>query len=386
MLLAVIIPMGISAQGIDHIIKALESSRDYHADATVSVQLPQGDDVNYRVSLWATPSAPDTLAPCRYLIEWELPDRENVSTGFTSYADGHMFRHSGTRLQEYHYDWDSIPFLIGGTRSGVQRNAQFTNLLPQFIAEQLTEIKSKPEWTYTFSPDTINQGRKAAVIQATLTVNGVTGRKATYIFDPETSMPRMIETENNPSTISEQVLVIKFGDPVAEPFPAIAEADLADRYPEVFDTCRESNFSVETLRGKPLPSFSLPTTTGERYTYQKGNPLRAATIVALLDPSTATNAETVEALRSAVSMLPQAADLVFAFTSTDIDGAESAVGPINEGEHLLTSARGMARDCGVTSFPTLIIAGRDGTVKDIVIGFNKNLSTVVIEKTTLANR
>lgn len=386
MLLAVIIPRSAGAGEIDRVINALANCRDYHAEATVSVQLPQGDDVNYRINLWSTVSPADTLAPCSYLIEWELPDRDNLNTGFTSYADGHMFRHSGTRLQEYHFDWDSIPFLTGGAHAGVQRQAQFTNLLPQFIAGQLAEITSDNGWEFTFTPDTMNMGRKAAVIQASLTVNGVVGRKATYIFDPVTFMPRSIETENNPATISEQVLVTRYTDTGSEPFPGIAEADLAERYRDVFDNYRESNFSVETLRGKPLPSFSLPTTTGERYTYQKGDPLRAATVIAMLDLSTASNAETVKALRNAAAMLPQATDLIFAFADTDINGAETATGQILEGEHLLTSARGMARSCGVTSFPTLIIAGRDGIIRDTIIGFNKNLSTVVIEKTTLANQ
>lgn len=386
MVIAALCPLSLQARGITGIIEKLANATDYHSGATVDVQLPQGSDVSYNIELWSGKAAwNDTLAPCSYLIEWTLPTLTGESSGFTAYENGHLYRHSDTRLQEYHYEWDSIPFLLNNTKSGVQRNAQFTNMLPQFIAEQLNEIVTSPKWTWHFTTDTINNGIPADVLTGKMNINGYIGKEVTYVFDPTTAMPRYVEIENNPTTISEQTLVMKFHNTGSKPMPQLNEQALAARYPEVFDSFRENNFTVETMREKALPAFSLPTTTGERYQRQKNDPFRTPTILALLDPSIATNNETVDALRNAVASMPMAADIIYAFITTDINAAENIISEIQPGEHLLTSARSLARDCGVTSYPTILIVGSDGTVKDVIIGFNKDLSTVVIEKTTLAN-
>ncbi len=385
-MLTVLCPSGLSARGINRIIDDLEAIKDYHSEATVDVQLPQGTDVSYSLKLWSTePASGDTLAPCSYLIEWKLPTPTGESTGFTAYNNRHLYRHIDTRLQEYHYEWDSIPFLLNNTLAGVQRNSQFTNVLPQFVAEQLREITTSPNWKWHFTPDTINNGLKSAVLTGSMIVNGYTGREVIYVFDPESSLPRYIETENNPTSISEQTIIVKYSSTCSEPVPAMTEETLAERYPDVFDSYRENNFTVETLRGKQLPAFSLPTTTGERYQHQKGDRFPATTLIAMLDPSIATASETVKALRDAADMMPRATNILFTFIDTNIAGIESCVPDLRPGEHLLTSARSLARDCGVTSFPTIIIAGSDGTVKDIIIGFNKDLSTVVIEKSSFAD-
>ena len=79
--------------------------------------------------------------------------------------------------------------------------------------------------------------------------------------------------------------------------------------------------------------------------------------------------------------MPMQTDLILAFISNDIDAIEALTGPCREGEHILMSARGLARDCGVTATPVVIICDRDATVKEIVNGFNNDLSDVVIQKT-----
>ena len=54
------------------------------------------------------------------------------------------------------------------------------------------------------------------------------------------------------------------------------------------------------------------------------------------------------------------------------------------GEHLLTSAKSLARDCGAAAFPVTVITRADGTVADVVIGYNNDLTPVVIQKAALA--
>lgn len=380
------VALAASAQGpsLEKIISTLADVSGYHSRATVEVQLPQGTEVTYGVEVWSSAVAGDTLAPCEYLIEWGLSTPSGMSEGFSAYNGRSLFRHSDSRLQEYHYDWDSIPFLINGGKNGVQRNTQFTNLLPQFIAEQIRDMIGGKGWTYSYSPDTVTGGQSAAVLKGRLNVNGYVGKNVLYVFNPETCFPRNIEIENNPTTISEQILVIKYSDSGVTAMPSVAEADLAGRYPEVFENYRENNFSAEMLKGKRLPAFSLPTTTAERYQHQRDESFRVPTIIAFIDPSVATAAPTVEAIRNASASLPRSIDAIYAFNVTDIDAIEQIVPSILPGEHLLSSAKGFARDCGIASWPTIIIADTDGSVSDVIIGYSNDLLTKLIEKASLA--
>lgn len=108
----------------------LGQMRRHDASAVYSVLLPSAENaITYDINLQSEAVA-DSLAPCSYLISWEVATPSGKSTGFTSYCAGDHFRYSDERLQEYHFDNDSVPFLSG--RGGVQRNARFTNLLPAF--------------------------------------------------------------------------------------------------------------------------------------------------------------------------------------------------------------------------------------------------------------
>ena len=102
-----------------------------------------------------------------------------------------------------------------------------------------------------------------------------------------------------------------------------------------------------------------------------------------MDASTGFAKEMVSDLRSAVGALPYEADIIWAFVNNNIDAIEAIVPSLLPGEHLLTSARSLARDCGASSLPVLIMAGTDGTVADVVLGYNKDIPTVVIQKMAL---
>ena len=51
--------------------------------------------------------------------------------------------------------------------------------------------------------------------------------------------------------------------------------------------------------------------------------------------------------------------------------------------HRLINASQLAADCGAASLPVIIMADMSGTVRDVVLGFNKDLDTVVIQKMSL---
>ena len=105
------------------------------------------------------------------------------------------------------------------------------------------------------------------------------------------------------------------------------------------------------------------------------------TVIAILDSDIGSAGATVDALRRAVDAMPMQTDVIFAFISNDIDAIEALTGPCREGEHILMSARRLARDCGVTAPPVVIICDRDATVKEIINGYNNDLTDVVIQKT-----
>ena len=47
------------------------------------------------------------------------------------------------------------------------------------------------------------------------------------------------------------------------------------------------------------------------------------------------------------------------------------------------SGNRFAGDCGVTGFPTLLFVDTDGVVKDVQLGFNKDIKNIVIQKMAL---
>ena len=104
-----------------------------------------------------------------------------------------------------------------------------------------------------------------------------------------------------------------------------------------------------------------------------------------MDPSTGFCADFMEAVREAVDELPFGADVIWAFTDTNIDRIEQLAGSSREGEHMLMSAKGLARDCGASSLPALIIVRQDGIVASVIVGFNNNLRSDVIQKMLLLN-
>lgn len=382
MVLALFIPRASASRGIESVKDSLQNAVNYHSTANVTVQLPQGgDDIVYNLELWSTPSVTgDTLNVCNYLIDWNLNSENGISKGFTAYHDGNFYRNNDTRLQECHFQWDSIPFLM---RHPVQSTSQFTDLLPQMLAKELETITTDPTWSYSFSADTIYGGNPATVIQARQTVHDILARKVLYVFNPESFMPVHIERENNPGSISEQMLIIAYTNTNATEPEGMTEEALIERYPTVFEKFRESNFSIESLRGKYLPGFSLPTLTNQRFTRAKNEPFQSPTIIVFIDPSVATAGQTVSEIRKAQDMMPRSIEVIYTFMGSDREGAREIIGKTLPGEQVLMSAQSLARNCGVTSTPSIVIVNEEGIVKDIIIGFNKALSTSVIEKTSV---
>lgn len=372
------------------IAKALKSIRAYDSQVRFTVSMPQlDDDVVYTLSLHQTPSeAADSLSPVSYLIDWTLTNKSDAG-GFTAYIPGSHYRFDGRRLLEYHTGWDMAPFtpaaMPGRSVRPIHRSAQFANLLPAYLADDISAMAADSAYTLTLHPDTLIAGQHCTVLDATMTLRGITAMESEYVFDRRDLSPMRFRFENSPGSISEQSVEALY-QPAASTGTPTTEQQLIARFPDAFENCRQSNFRIETLPGRPLPAFALPTTTGERHSRNVGDHFRAPTIVALLDASNGFTPATVSAIRDAVDSLPFSADIIWAFTDKHPDSVEAIIARPRPGEHLLMSARSLARDCGASSFPVIILTNTDGTVHDVILGFNNQLSSDVIQKMALMRR
>lgn len=368
---------------IADITSRLNDLKCYRATARFTVSMPQlDDDIVYDLELTQSDNGNDPFGTKSYLIDWAMANHP-ANKGFSAYFSGNHYRFSGERLQEYHSDSDSVPFnpsAIGLRTPGVHRSAQFFNLLPQAIAAELSKMESDPAYKVTFRPDTTVGGLKVAAVVATLTVGGATAQEAEYLFDRTSALPLGFEIENSPGAISEQSVSMKYMDSATDNCTEISESTLIDTYPDIFAAYRESNYSISNLPGQQLPGFALPTSTGERYSRRSSDRFNAPTIVALLDSKSGFTRGLIDDLRRAAAMLPYSPDIIWAFADNVADHVEAVIERPEPGEHLLMSAAPLIRDCGAASLPTVILVGTDGIVKDVIIGYNNDLASDVIQK------
>ena len=369
---------------VEALIGHLERMSPFSAEVEYDVTLPMADDdVIYTVELASDTVHSDPLSRMDYLIRWSLEREGGAATGFSAYFDGHHYRYRNNRLQEYHYEWDSIPFNTAA--GGVQSNAQFVELLPQSIASELRRMIVSDDFTVGYEPVAVESGRDVSVVMASQTVKGFVGRNYRLVVDRMSGRPLRIDNEYNPGQISEQSVTAKYdyANGSATLQAVKNEAQLMAMYPEVFEKFRESNYRIENMRGLRMPSFSLPTLTGERYSRQRDDAFKAPTIIAIIDPAVATAKATVEALRGVQARMPRAVDIIFAFTGSNADAIEEITGAPSVGEADLMSAKSLARDCGTAVFPTVMVVDRSGTITNVLLGFNNSLADDVIQSVAL---
>lgn len=381
---------GSYARGVESVLDSLKSKNQVEVPAKFIVSMPQlAEDVTYSVRITALPSNDTVLFPCSYLIDWRL-ENDSPRNGFSAFFNGNHFRFNGEKIQEYHASTDSVPFnpvKYGAINSaGVQHSAQFANLLPVSIAANIEKLMADSASTVTFIPDTIVSGKHFTAIKTISAIKGTTGSEGEYLFDSETFFPARIHLENSPGAISEQTVDVVFGEPQA--IPAITELNeqtLIALYPEPFTLMRSSSFALENLKNRPLPGFSVPTPNGKRYSRLKGDPFATTTILTIIDPAASFATDLIRELRKVASLSPAPVNLVMAFTTNNADKIEEIAGTPLPGEAILQSARSLARDLGAAQLPALLIVGKDGIVNDIIVGFNNDLSSAVIQKIALMN-
>jgi len=347
-------------------------------------QLP--DPVAYSVSLESRATNNDSLSACDYIISWKLPTPSGQSEGFSAYFDGHHFRFRDTRMQEYHYEWEPEPFAPSGhPERGVQNQAQFAELLPQNLGKHIRDMLADSTYVFNFHPDTVFAGQAAVVIDGIRRSDGYDWAEYVYVFDGQTYMPLRIELENNPGQIGEQSIIVDYKTEPHHAECVFSIEELAGWQPDAFGRYRESTFSLATLPGQPLPRITCPTTTGERYHHERGEGFAAPTIIVFLDAAEGSTAKVIDEVRSAVDILPRQTDVIWAFLNNRTEDIDPVLTHPRPGEHILQSAHGAARDCGIGAVtPVLIFAGTRGIVTDYILGYNKDLPQIVIQKASVA--
>lgn len=356
-------------------------------EGTLGVAMPQlAEDVMYGVTLHQlAPVDGDTLAPAPYVIDWRREQTENDIHGFSAYFPGNHYRLQGDRLLEYHYSADRYPFGKEKGKGGVQNTAQFANLLPAFMARDLKSMADDQRYYIHAAEDTIVDGRKAVVVKAIMTVNGITANESEYVFDHSSMLPRRVTYENNPGAISEQTVTVVFGDKspsTSSPESPLTEEQLISRYPDDFATKRLSSYRLDNLKGRRLPAFEAPTLKGDRYTYAAGQKFTGPTLIVVCEAQSMFTKEMIDQIRQGAAQLVNPADIIWAFVDKHTGAIEDAVGKSRSGETTLVGARALARDCGVTDMPSLIAVERDGTVKSASSGYNNHMASDVINMLT----
>lgn len=361
----------------------------YLSEAHFEVLLPQAaEPVEYDVVLQSEAAPTDTLSPCRYVIIWKTITAAKPTDGFSAYYDGNHYRYRNHRLQEYHAEASVDPFMPLGpeyrSKSGVQATAQFADLLPQFIGRRVAEMVSDSSYIFAVHPDTLVNGKRRVVIDGAKRGNGYDVMRYSYIFDKETLHPVLTEIENSPGSISEQIVTVTYNTPDDVMPMEISEEGLMERWPEVFERYRESTFRSENLVNTMLPTFSCQTLdSSTRYTHNNGEKFSAPTVIVALDPEVATTPQMIADVRQAVDMAPMELQVLWVFRSNRSEDIAEIIGELRPGENALISANSLIRDCGITLYPTIILADSSSKVTDVMPGYNKDTGMIVIQKVML---
>lgn len=353
----VLIPAMSGAIEPQKIVDSLAADTVYSARVYYSVTLPQSsDEIRYTVDL-------QSVGAGDWLIEWHQIDHDQ--TGWTAQTGGDYYSFRGRRLQEIHAGWDKqqLP------------RAQFSELLPEHIAEQVREIITSAK-RYDF---TLNESANQLTLRALRKAGDITDAEITWIFDPQTLRPIKYSAEYNPGQISEHQVFATY-QPSEQSVKSISEEKLKERYPEAFANYRQSNFAIEQMRGEPLPAFSIQLASGEgRLTRERGENFREPTLIVLMESESALAGELVEAVRQAIDESPRGAEIIWGCMERNPRSASELLGQLRPGETALIGAKRLAADCGAAALPVILICRPDGTVNDIAIGLNKDTRTDVIQ-------
>lgn len=336
---------------------ALALAMTLAANVEYEILMPNADDpVVYDVSLLQQAAPADSLAPCSYLIvSSPRSDDSSKSSGeaFSAYFDGNFFRFRGSRMTEWHLPADSLQF-----KTGIQRAEMFASLLPAFVAENLGAIAS--DSAYKYSSERLPDG--GVSIKGSESRRGYLLREFSYRLDPS-GRPVYSEITANPGEMSEQVVTARYTYVENPDTVPLSEDRLEALFPEVFAKFRQSNFSLASLVGEPMPTFSVPTISGERLTHHRGESFDSPTVIVVTDATD---------VSPRIDAAP-GESVIYAFTGNDSAAISDLMGTPAPDETVAYSARSLARDCGIKAFPAIIRCTADGTIEKVDLSSEQSI-------------
>lgn len=335
------------------------------------------EPVDYGVYLSSGKAASDTLAPCNYYIRWSADTPGGTTSGFSAYFDGSHFRFRDKRLQEYHVQENSEVFAPGGDIDrGVQNQAQFADILPQYIGRKFMAMATDSSYH-----STITLKGSDIVVKGVRRYAGYDANEYEYLIDAESMHPKHISLELNPGQIGEQSIVVSYLESAASADCHISLAKLSAIEHEAFERYRESTFSLANLPGRPLPEISALTISADRYYHRSGKPLDSPAILIFVDAAVASTPDLIKDVRRAISEMPKDITVIWAFIDHRADDVTNITGSPMPDETVIINASGAARACGVgRDTPVMIFVNSDGIVTDIAAGYNQEVCSIVIEK------
>lgn len=355
-----LVPLVLPAQEAETIVSALERIQPYAATVTYSITLPQAeDDIVYTVNV-------ESLAPRNWLIDWTV-DKAGQK-GWAARFGGDFYNYRNRRLQEIHEGWDSQD----------PPRVQFSELLPENIASLLREFVNDTERYNT----QIVSGADELTVRTERLTGGEVDAEFRWTFDSASARPLRYSADFNPGTITAQQISATFA-PAEPTLTDLSEEILRDRYADAFSNHRQSNFAIEQMRGEPLPGFSIQLADGEgRLTRQTGDEFRLPTLVVMLESRSALASELVESIRRAIDRSPVETSVIWACMERNPESANDLLGPLRAEETALIGAKKLATECGAAALPVILVCDQSATVRNLIIGLNKETETDVIQMIT----
>lgn len=341
-----------SAKSSEPLSTLVTDAEFFTATAEYEILPPSASEpIHYRATLIQQTSPTDSLLPFRYIIETEQPDGDRF---FSAYFDGNFFRYRGEKMREWHYSENPEPF-----RAGVQRTEMFVDLLPGALRATLEQVEADTANRYS-----VERNSEFVCIQGSRKRGGIAEREYTYTFSPA-GLPLSTETVTNPGQSRQQSVRATYSYTDNQTGSNIDEARLIEMYPEAFAKFREGNFSVESLEGRALPSYSARTLSGERKSYRRGEKTSKPTLMLFLDLDSATR-NIISEVVSALSASKLSAEVFYVFESNRRDIVAETAGGVCDDADVIVNASSMMADFGITHLPAAILVDADGKVDKIV--------------------
>ena len=336
------------------------------ADVDYELLMPdRGVPLQFSLELTEQPNTGDNISPVNYLIV-SYPQKHTADTvSFSAYIQGKFYKFQADRLQEI-----ELPDTTGVIPDDLPRNEMFASLLPSYLSEKIAAVKANHDNFIEFTPSQDS----TITLSAREYFSGTLMREMLVRLSATDSLPLSLELTNNPGTANEQIIKAKYRYKPADAVQ-LTEMALKSRFSEIFENFSKKGFSIKSLVGRPMPSFSLPAVEGQRIAHRRGDGFQRPTVIALL--ASPDSCEIIEHLRKSLRRIEPDIDLIYVFRDGNKDSIKSKLGNPGPTEAAATRGAALARIAGCDAYPTLIFCDTTGIIRDVATGANNNTETFV---------